>query len=58
MVDSFGSHGTLEVGGRRDLSEESGMSPSLNSFDARDTVTAGGRSFTIYRLDALEGAIP
>jgi aconitate hydratase len=29
-------------------------SASKNSFDARDTLTAGSRSYEVYRLDALE----
>jgi aconitate hydratase len=32
------------------------MSPSLNSFGAQATLSAGGRSYTYYRLDALERA--
>ena len=32
------------------------MSPSLNSFGARTTLNVGGRTFTYYRLDALQRA--
>ena len=32
------------------------MSPSLDSFGARSTLNVGGRTFTYYRLDALERA--
>ena len=32
------------------------MSESSNSFNAKATLSAGGRELTIYRLDAVEGS--